>query len=62
MALIAAAGLTPDNADLAQVLKAIKLVDVLNVFKQATNGGTAAAWAMTCPTLPIMPPPVGTAV
>ena len=62
MALIAAAGLTPDNADLAQVLKAIKLVDVLNVFKQATNGGTAAAWAMTCPTLPVMPPPVGTAV
>ena len=47
--------------DLAQVLKAIKLVDVLNVFKQGTNGGTAAAWAMTCPTLPIMPPPVGTA-
>ena len=35
VALIAAAGLTPDNADLAQVLKAIKLVDVLNVFKQA---------------------------
>ena len=61
-ALIAAAGLTPDNADLAQVLKAIKLVDVLNVFKQATNGGTAAAWAMTCPTLPVMPPPVGTSV
>ena len=62
VALIAASGLTPDNADLAQLLKAIKLVDVMNIFKMGTNGGSASQWSMACPALPIMPPPLGTAV
>lgn len=62
VAAIAGCGLTPDNGDLGQLLKALKLADVQNVLKMGTNQGTASQWSMTCPTLPTMPPPVGTAL
>jgi hypothetical protein len=62
VAAISAAGLTPDNADLGQLLKALKNIDVINVFKTSTNTGTAVAWVATIPTLPTMPPPTGTAI
>jgi hypothetical protein len=60
VALITAAGLTPDDADLAQLLKSVQLADVMNVFKMGENVGTASQWSMNCPTLPTMPPPKGT--
>lgn len=62
VALIAATAQTPDNADLTQLLKAIKYVDVLNAFKLGTNNGNAFAWSMTSVPLPVMPPPIGTMV
>ena len=62
VALIAAAGLTPDNADLAQAAQSDQARRRAERLQAGTNGGTASHWSMTCPTLPIMPPPVGTAV
>jgi hypothetical protein len=62
VALIAAVGLTPDEGDLEQLLKSVKLADVMNVFKMGENLGNAAQWSMSCPALPIMPPPKGTTV
>jgi len=58
--LILDSGLTPDNADLAQLVKAMKRVDVFNVFKASVNNGTAGQWSATIPSLPAMPPPVCT--
>jgi hypothetical protein len=60
VAAIAEAGLTPDNADLTQLLKMMKIMDVFNFFKLAVNGGTASQWSAAVPSLPTMPPPVGT--
>lgn len=72
VALIAAAGgvaiaggataLTPDNADLAQVKKTIQMIDVFNTQKISLNHGNASQWSATIPTLPQMPPPLGTAI
>lgn len=62
VAMIAGAGLAPDNGDLGQLLKALKLADVHNVLKIGTNQGTVNQWSMACPALPIMPPPLGTSV
>jgi hypothetical protein len=56
---IQAAGLTGTNADLNQLLEALKIVDVFNHFKLGTNSGNASQWSCTIPTLPIMPPPRG---
>ena len=62
VALIAATGQTPVGSDLTQLLKAVKLADVHNYFKFGTNGGSASAWSMACPTFAVMPPPAGTTV
>ena len=62
VSMISATGLLPNNSDLAQLLKSIKLVDVMNWFKMGENQGTANQWSMACPALPIMPPPKGTTV
>jgi hypothetical protein len=62
VALIAATGQTPVPTDLTQLLKAVKLADVHNYFKFGTNGGSASAWSMACPTFAVMPPPAGTTV
>jgi hypothetical protein len=60
--LIAAAGLTPDNADLSQLLEAMKRIDVFNVFKAAVNSGSASQWSAAVASLPTMPPPAGTTI
>ena len=57
--IITEAGLTPDNADLEQLMKSMKRVDVFNVWKAAVNTGNANNWAAAIPTLPTMPPPQG---
>jgi hypothetical protein len=57
--LIGAVGLSPTNADLTQLIQALKLVDVQNVFKASNNLGNASQWSASVPTLPIMPPPLG---
>jgi hypothetical protein len=57
--LITDSGLTPDNGDLTQLMKAMKRIDVFNVFKAAVNNGTASQWSATVPSLPSMPPPTG---
>lgn len=63
VAAIAAGGLTPDNADVAQLVKALKNIDVCNVLKSAVNTGTQTAWAATIPALPAGTTfPVGTAM
>jgi hypothetical protein len=59
MNTIQAAGLAGTNADLSQLLEALKIVDVFNHFKIGTNAGNASQWSTTIPTLPIMPPPRG---
>jgi hypothetical protein len=59
---ISAVGLSPTNADLTQLLQALKLIDVNNVFKCSNNLGNASQWSASIPTLPIMPPPLGTAI
>ena len=62
MAAIAAAGLVGTNSDLTQFLKMMKIMDVFNAFKMGVNTGNASQWSMSCPALPTMPPPAGTAV
>jgi hypothetical protein len=59
---ISAAGLAPSNADLTQLLQTIKLAQICNVFNFSTNQGNASQWSASVPTLPIMPPPIGTAL
>lgn len=59
---IQAAGLNPDNGDLTQLLQMIKIADVFNHFKFAVNQGSATQWSASIPSLPIMPPPDGTAI
>ena len=59
---IVASGQAGDNADLNQLLKMLKYMDVLNIFKMGVNVGNASQWSMSCPPLPTMPPPAGTAV
>lgn len=60
--VISKAGIAPDNADLTQLRKALQYVDVFNKWKFSTNSGTASQWSATVPTLPLMPPPTGTAI
>jgi hypothetical protein len=63
MNAIQAAGLVGTNADLNQLLEMMKIMDVFNHFKVgAPNLGSATQWSTTVPTLPIMPPPFGTAI
>src|SRR6185437_13478980 len=64
VAAITAAGLTPSNADLAQLTEALQLVDVCNVFKISGNSGSASAWAGAIKALPNAgnAPPTGTMV
>jgi len=62
IAAIQAAGLAPTNADLAQLVKALKVVDVFNAFKMGVNQGSATQWSTSIPALPTMPPPAGTAL
>jgi hypothetical protein len=62
VAAIAAAGLTPDNADMAQLLKALKLIDQNNVFKSSLNSGTANQWSAAVPAMVAMPPAVHTSL
>jgi hypothetical protein len=57
--VISAAALSPTNADLTQLLQALKQVDVNNIFKASTNLGNASQWSASVPQLPIMPPPRG---
>jgi hypothetical protein len=59
---IAAAGLLPSNGDLSQLLEMIKIADVFNHFKFGVNQGSATQWSTAIPSLPIMPPPDGTAI
>jgi hypothetical protein len=59
VAAIQEAGLTGDNSDLTQLLKMLKIMDVFNKFKCASNGGSASQWSAAIPSLPIMPPPLG---
>jgi hypothetical protein len=63
MNAIQAAGLVGTNADLNQLLEMLKIMDVFNHFKVGVpNQGNATQWSTTVPTLPIMPPPFGTAI
>jgi hypothetical protein len=62
VAAIQAAGLVADNGDLTQLLKMIKIADVFNHFKFGVNQGSATQWSTAIPSLPIMPPPDGTAI
>src|SRR3954469_15538120 len=62
VAAVQAAGLTPSNDDLGQLIKFVKCVDVFNIFKSAVNQGNASQWSVTIPALPTMPPPLGTAL
>ena len=57
--VIAAAALSPTNADVTQLIQALKQVDVNNIYKSSTNLGNASQWSASVPTLPIMPPPRG---
>ena len=59
---ITAAGLAPSNSDLTQLLQMIKIADVFNHFKFATNLGNASQWSASVPPLPSNPPPAGTAI
>ena len=59
---IAAAGLSPTNADLTQLLQTIKLAQIYNVFNVSNNLGNASQWSASVPSLPIMPPTLGTAL
>jgi hypothetical protein len=59
VAAISGCGLTPSDTN-TQLFWALQLADVMNVLKKGTNGGTPTQWSMSCPALPIMPPPVGT--
>jgi hypothetical protein len=63
MNAIQAAGLVGTNSDLNQLLEMMKIMDVFNHFKVGVpNLGNATQWSTTVPTLPIMPPPFGTAI
>jgi hypothetical protein len=60
--VIAAAALSPTNADVTQLLQSLKQIDVNNIFKASTNLGNASQWSASVPQLPIMPPPRGCAI
>jgi hypothetical protein len=62
MNAITAVALGGTNSDLTQLLQMLKIMDVNNKFKWATNIGNASQWSASIPSMPIMPPPAGTAI
>lgn len=62
VAAIAAAGLIPTNTDLAQLLKALKLIDICNKFKAGVNQGTSTQWSVAITPLPVTPLLAGSAI